>query len=183
MKNPSLVRGIVFIHALLNSMRALQPWMCTHALECFQIKNHPCISSFLLLLLFFKTTSRYPELPTSTFSIQENENNFVKFSMTDKYFCWLCGNIFIVLYPKYISDPATGNAGFWLSGLVAKVTLLSRIITFVLDLLQFVCTWGKKKLKDATVQQVGFFFFFFWLHCACILDSLSVFSLSIFRLL
>jgi len=36
----------------------------------------------------------------------------MKFSTADKYFCWLSSNMFIFLYPKYISDPATGNAAF-----------------------------------------------------------------------
>lgn len=53
----------------------------------------------------------------------------------------------------YVSDPATGNAAFWLGDLDAEVNFISKITSFVLDLLQFVCTWKKLLfLKYAAVQ-------------------------------
>lgn len=120
-------------------MRALQSSLCTHTLEYFQIKSQPCTD----FIFFPRLSLDIMNFQILFFQLQENKINFMKFSTADKCFCWLSNNIFLILYPKCISDPATGNADFWLSSLVAEMNFISKITSFVLDLLQFVCTWQK----------------------------------------
>lgn len=100
----------------------------------------------------------------------------MKFSTADKDFYWLSGNIFRILYPKYISDPATGNADFlaqwsscWNEFHIQNHKLCSCFTS--------VCLYLEKItfFRGCSSSVSWIFFFFFWLHCGSALDSLSVF--------
>lgn len=153
-------------------MRALQPWMHIHSLEYFQIKIPSCI----------KTSCRCNELQClSFFQLQGNEIYFTKFCRAGECFCWLPNSIIIILYSKYRLDCSTGNADFFLlSAVMAAVNFILQITSFVLDLLQFFCTWKNLLFKKGRSGLVGWIYFIFWLHCGCALNSFSLFSMTSF---
>lgn len=105
----------------------------------------------------------------------------MKFSTADKDFCWLSGNIFRILYPKYISDPATGNAVFlaqwsscWSEFHIQNHKLCSCFTS--------VCLYLEKItfFRGCSSSVSWIFFLYFWLYCGRALDSLSLFSMTSF---